>query len=268
MIPHGENQNQADVLGTTEEFSQTVVEHGTIGWDGEDEHADLGTVSNDGTTLVKVQLFRGRDTSEPVKDGVSQGHQILARIGGPIWYIPPKGTQCFVVFPGGFQDTPGIGLLVPAYPGKSPSIQFSKTRAVLDFGPDMDVVIKGKSVVLSDYNNRYFAVGPTTGIKCGDIDASGFCLKGGQWLMYVANAGNATAGLKLAATEASMMLNDGQTQGVTMSGGTVTVLGTTFSAKVAIGYLGKAPTVANTIVAGLPTPGAQLASTSWYVSIT
>lgn len=270
----GENQNQADIRGGPADYAQVATEMGTIGWDGDSEHADLGKTTNDGTTLIKVQLFRGRDPNEPYKEGVAQGHQIWARIGGPMWYVPPKGSQCFVLFPGGFAETPGVGLLVPAYPGQSPSIQFSKTRAVLDFGPTVDVIIKGKSVVLCDYTSPtpyYLAVGPTTGIKCGAPDASGFCLQSGKWLMYtVDGGGTAVNTMQMSSADYSIVRTEGgQVHGVKLSGGNVDVCGALFNAKTAGGNLGMGITsaVTNGIAYSAAGP-ANLISPSWCVSTT
>jgi hypothetical protein len=272
--PGGENINQHDALGTRRDNETPSVEHGTVGWDGEDEHTDLGKTSNDGTTLIKVQLFRGRDPDEPYKEGIAQGHRIWARIGGPMWFCPAKGSQCFIIFPTGFAETPGVGLLVPAYPGRSPSIQFSKTRAVLDFGPTVDVIIKGKSVTLSDYTAPtpyYLSVGPTTGIKCGAPDASGFCLTAGKWLMYTTDgSGNAVNAMQMSGADYSIVRTEGgQVHGMKISGGNVDVCGALFNAKTAGGNLGMgiASAVSNGIAYSAAGP-ANLISPSWCVSTT
>ena len=120
---------------------QAFIEAGTIGWDGDDDVADIGTEDNDGTTLIKVQLFRGIDPTQPPIDGQATGHKILARLSGfPFWAIPPKGMQCFVAFPAGFATTPGAGVIV-ALPGANPFVQFSSSRAKIDVGRDQDLVI-------------------------------------------------------------------------------------------------------------------------------
>ena len=61
--------NEHDLFRSDDE--PLVFEPGTVGWDEDDAHADLGTATNDGNTLVKVTLFRGRDPSTTPKPGAS-----------------------------------------------------------------------------------------------------------------------------------------------------------------------------------------------------
>lgn len=140
------------ILGSAEDFASSICENGTIGFEGDPlVYDELGSAGNDGHTLIKVTLYKGKDPDEPVKKGVAQGHPVMCRLKGDgFWRIPKHGERCIVLFPGGDIQTPGNGVIV-ACPDASPTVQFKESRAVLDFGPDTDVIIKGRSVTLSDY---------------------------------------------------------------------------------------------------------------------
>lgn len=90
------------------------IEMGTVGWGDQDIHYDAGTASNDGVTLIKVTLFRGRDPKQEHTPGLGQGAQILARNSAGE-NIPSKGTQVIVARPAGF-DGPGCWHII-ANPG-------------------------------------------------------------------------------------------------------------------------------------------------------
>src|SRR5262249_17881533 len=64
--------NDADILGSAGEFEPLVFEPGTVGWD-QGVHYD----TEDGVTLVKVTLYRGRDPRRPLTRGEASGHQVL-----------------------------------------------------------------------------------------------------------------------------------------------------------------------------------------------
>lgn len=173
-----------------------AIEAGMIGWDDESEVALMGTEDNDGTTLIKVQLFRGIDPlREP--NGRAQGHKILARLSGfPFWAIPPKDMQCFVGFPAGFGTTPGAGVII-ALPGANPFVQFSETRAKIDVGRDQDLVIKGRSVTLVMHNpddpdgqEDFISITPQGGIQMGSRDGLGVVIKDGTINLFVPDDSN------------------------------------------------------------------------------
>lgn len=88
------------------------IEYGSIGWDDDDDYIYPGEEGNDGHTLIKVQLFRGRDVTKPLKDR-AQGHRLIAHInslGG--FRTPPYGTRCLVAIPEGAEMTPGSATIV------------------------------------------------------------------------------------------------------------------------------------------------------------
>lgn len=92
---------ERDVLGA--EDDEMGMQIGAIGWegDGASDFYDVGEPSNDGSVLVHVQLFRGRDISKPKKEGVAQGHRVIAVMPGGSFRVPPRGTECLLGYPKG-----------------------------------------------------------------------------------------------------------------------------------------------------------------------
>lgn len=178
------------------------LELGTVGWEDVAEHTDLGTADNDGYTLVRVQLYSGRDLTKPKKTGVAQGHRVLCQIGGGLFRVPPKGTRVLVAFPAGMRTTQGAAVIVCTIE-KSPAIQFgagtgSPDRPVMDFG-NVDVVIAARSVTLQSKASpfpQYLSVGQprgggaTPGIRMYDETGSGIVISGGKIMVAVTDNGS------------------------------------------------------------------------------
>lgn len=243
---------------------QGGIYDGTVGWDDGADHFDLDAVS--GVTLVKVTLFKGRNpTTDGAKpDARARGTRILCRIGAPLFNVPPDAAQVVVAMPADRLLVPGGGVIISQVIA-SPGTQFSATKAKMDFGPNCDLVIKARSIVLTDYDDSYFTVGPDYGIKMGDADGNGGQLKDDQWLFYTTEDGTATTTFRLSKADGiALMINDGQTCGMTMKAGEWTGVGTLFKAMFAGGYLGSAPTAATPMTYGAST--ASLGSTAWFIS--
>lgn len=244
----------ADVLGPREDL--LLFEPGTVGWDGIDPHFD----TEDGVTLVRVTLVRGRHPSTALTPDVAQGHQVLCRIGGGLFRIPKKGTAVMVGFPTAFSTHPAAGVIVCTTEA-SPSIQFSETKAKLDVGPDTDLVIKGKSVTITDYDNRFLHVG-ADGVMMQDENGNGLLLSGGALVLFVADSGDAKTVIQLTKSELSLLQKD--TGFVKLTGGNATIFANAsaglLGANVSIGAKATALTPALT---GTP-PGVP--STSVFVS--
>lgn len=249
--------NFADLFGqdSTEPAS---LEVGTVGWDNDAEQADLGTQQNDGTTLVKVQLFRGKDPTSDITPGRGQGYRIYARLNGwPFWAIPPKGMQCVVGFPAGFATTPGAGIIL-ALPGPNPFVQFSKTRAKVDVGPDMDLVVKAHSVTLSTYDNDYIVIGPDAGIRLADHNGNSILLKNGKMRVSICEGdppeGKVVLEVALGALRLGHKSAGGQCM-LKMAGGKATLMAGTELALVGSAVsLGGAASPATPVMVG-PNPG-------------
>jgi hypothetical protein len=206
--------NDADVLG--DRADPLLFEPGTVGWDGVDPHFD----TEDGVTLVRVTLVRGRHPSTPLQPDVAQGYQVLCRIGGGLFRIPPKGTAVMVGFPTVFANHPGAGVIVCTTEA-SPDIQFNETKAKFDVGADTDLVIKAKSVTITDYDNRFLHVGPD-GVMLQDEKGNGVLIKSGAIMIYVADGADAKTLVQMTAKELSLLQKD--TGFLKLTGGNFTVL--------------------------------------------
>lgn len=108
--------NEHDIVGTADEYAPTILERGIVGWDDAEDWFELGDETNGGLTVVRVQLFKGRDPTTPPKPRVAQGHRVLVALGDGFFRIPPKGSECIVAFPGGDVQTPGAGILLATIP--------------------------------------------------------------------------------------------------------------------------------------------------------
>ncbi len=99
---------------------------GTVGWSDDPSIVDLAT--DGGTTLVKVQLYRGRNPVTTLDNTRAQGYQILCQVLGPLFWIPPKNTKVIVAFPDGFEQLAGAGVILGSV-GTSPQTAFDETNA-------------------------------------------------------------------------------------------------------------------------------------------
>ncbi len=88
---------------------------GSVGWDDEKEYLFDGGDSEDGHTLVRVQLFEGRDVTKPLNPKRAQGHKILCHISSLNGRrVPPKDSRVFVAVPKGQEHVPGAGVIFAA----------------------------------------------------------------------------------------------------------------------------------------------------------
>jgi hypothetical protein len=243
------------------------VEAGTVGWSDDKDHFDVAPSE---VALVKVTLFRGRNPDrdpEPPK-GRAGGIRILARISAPMNQIPPDGAEVMVAIPAGFKLTPGVACII-AQPAVTPPNQFSQERSKLDFGPDVDLVIKARSVTLTDYEDRYLTVGPRFGIKMGDADANGCQLKGNKWSFWAADGADepeSRAFFQLdGAGEARLVANDPSkgTHGIKFKDGNCTIPCQQFSVPAGGGKLGAGAIAGQGV--GYGVGAASLMSTSWFI---
>ena len=108
--------NEQDIVGTPDEYAPTILERGIVGWDDAEDWYELGDETNGGLTVVRVQLFKGRDPTTTPKKGVAQGHRVLVALPEGFFRIPPKGSECIVAFPSGDIQTAGGGILLATIP--------------------------------------------------------------------------------------------------------------------------------------------------------
>lgn len=250
------------------------IEMGTIGWDGVDEWVTQGTdgTDADGYTMVRVQLYRGKRPTDELKATVGQGSQMLCHIAAGLYRIPKKGERCYVALPAGYENMDGVGVIF-AVVSKSPFDQFSKTRVKMDFGDDTDLVIKAKTVTISDYNDDYMAISPVGGFKTATKDGGLVQLKGTKltsiassgFFFLVGNNGQPmTAGMVLDPSQAAVFSNGGMLK--INSSGNGTWIGGSISVAGGSVMLGAAATVANPALWGV-TGIAGIASTSVFISV-
>lgn len=269
MSPGPPQFNINDIFPTSEPGS---IEAGFIGWDGEDDHAELGTTDDDGNTLVKVTLLSG---SYPESGEENQsGDRVLCQLGGyPFWVVPKPGMRCYVAFPNGGRGVPGAGVIV-ACPATNPSNQFSKTKAKMDLGDDRDLVIKARSITLVTHNpdgggkEDFFSLSPEGGIQAIDRDGNGFLIKDGEVVLYASLEADVKTMVRLTSEkfEIGQKTSGGQQTIFKIEGNKVLVLAKIFQAMVAQTMLGFGATPATPALCGQSGPSG-MPSTSVFVSL-
>jgi len=248
------------------------LELGTVGWEDGKDHYDL---VGGQPTLVKVTLWRGATpgSGKARTNGRAGGTQVLCRVSRPLNFIPEDGSEVMVALPAGYETTPGAGF-IQNVTAPAPEIQHSETKAKMEFGPEVDLVIKARSVTISDYQDRYITVGPDYGIKGGAgqtasgtrQDLSGFCLKDGKWQFYVADADGYTVSALQLAQEATLICNvadDGKQVKIKLAGGDSTYMcAGKFMALYATGLLGNPAGLPAAVMAG----GVPVPSTNTFIA--
>jgi hypothetical protein len=193
------------------------IEMGTIGWDNAEEHFVQGTegTEEEGYTLVRVQLFRGRsNASKKLKATTGQGTQMLCHISSGLFRIPKKGERCFVMLAAGYENMDASGVIV-AIIKKTPFEQFSEGRVKMDFGSDEDLVIKARSVTISDYNNDYMSLTAAGGFRAATFDGGLIQVKGDKFTaacgggIYLFGGTTPSAGLVLSSVQAQLWCGAG-----------------------------------------------------------
>lgn len=240
---------------------------GTVGWEDEETYFEVGSNQNDGYTLVRVQLFGSRDMTKPLKPGVGQGMKILCHIGSGVYRVPPVGTRVYVAVPDGMESNPGAGVIF-ATVEKNPLAQYNSDRVQMNFGDDVDVVIRAKSVTMMDPGGRFITVGTprgggTPGIILQDETGSGGTITNGAVGWWSATGGEAKSLIQVTTTEISLQQKDGAF--LTLGGGDAYLVGQNSYVMGSGVYLGHAPTAATTALYGVSGP-AGIASTSVFLS--
>jgi hypothetical protein len=98
--------------------------------------------------------------------------------------------------------------VIIAVPGRNPTIQFSDTRAVLDVGDDVDLIIKARRISLQTHSGHFMALTDDAGIQIVDKDGDGINMQDGK-LMAFAGGAEAKAHLQLSADAACLMHTGG-----------------------------------------------------------
>lgn len=94
--------------------SHGQVFRGQIGWDDEEDFFFPGTMIGDqeSPTLVRCQLFSGRDITKPFTPERAQGTRLICHIPDGMVRIPTKNTHCFIIIPHGEEGVPASGLII------------------------------------------------------------------------------------------------------------------------------------------------------------
>lgn len=255
-----------DLWSPARDYAPRSVELGTVGWDDEELWYETGTGDNDGHTLVRVQLYAGKDPGVRPKAGVALGRKLLCQIADGVFRIPAKGTRCYVILPAGYEDVPGAGVIV-ATVSKNPD-RLAEDRAVLDYG-DVHLVIKAKSASLQSYDNEFISVGTprsggTSGLIFQAADGTGGVIQNGVVGWFVASSGDAKTLLQMTTSGIDCCVKGG---GMWRLDGSFYTLGSTFTAACGKVYLGLAPTPSTPVLVG-PSAGSSAASAAVFASPT
>lgn len=259
------------VAAKAQETQATSVVLGTIGWDNAESPFDLGSEENDGFTLIRVQLFAGRDQSKDRDtSGSAQGYRLLCTVADHVQMFGPprKGDRCYVLLPAGHEQTPGAGLVV-AIVSRAPTTQYGANRGKIDLGADRDFVIKARSVTLTTHDNKQISLSPEGGVQIFDETGGGIQFKSGavysvatKYNLVVQSSGTVKAVMKMTDSEASMLGGDCMLK---MKSGQCTVNGGKFVANTTLCLIGIGATAANFAITTVP-PGSPGPSTKVWIA--
>ncbi len=243
--------------------------HGQVGWLGEDKYYDIGDESNDGHTLVRVQLYSGRDTTEPLIPHRAQGMKIVCQLSGQLYRIPPVGTRVIVAAPYGL-DGAGNGVIIATQelsPNATNSVALKASRVSMDF-PGQDLVISAKSVTIRDYENDFVSVGK--GVTVQSSNGSGMLVKNTAIAMFLSDGsvggGAATSTIMMDTT--GIKLVNGTSSFVTLSDGGFHAFGISATLQGAATYVGATPTAVTAAANGTATVTAVAAIATYIAALT
>ncbi len=250
---------------------------GTVGWDNETDIEFLGDADNDGNTLVRVQLFSGRDITKPLKDPKrAQGTKIICHLSGGLFRIPPEGTRVYVIIPYGHQDMVGVGMIIGTIektPVADTSVQFNKDRVSMDYGPDTDLVITARNVTIRSYKNEFISVGDARGFDSGSgivmqsANGSGAYFQDNIVTVFLSDGSGGAASMLAMTPDAGVQLacKGTLTSILQLNDAGFATFAKTASLAASAVYLGKLPTAITGAAYG-PNVAAGLTSTSVFIS--
>jgi hypothetical protein len=262
--------SSADFLFHAESTSVQIMA-GSIGWDDRDEYVDFGTAANDGHTFILVQLYAGRDYTKELTPNRAQGHKILCSMNSLMGKrVPPKDTRVLVAVPHNMEHIPGAAMIIGSYEKSATADQFTKDRVVIDYGPDVHVVIKGKSVSISSHDNEFVSVGTprsggTPGVIVQTQDGTGAVFQEGVASLFVGSPGGGAAQsiLQMAGSLIQCLSKDGGMWQLNDKG--FVTVGTEHGIIGSAVYIGKTPGPATFCAIG---PGGASVSASVFISPT
>ncbi len=98
-------------------MSHGQVYLGQAGWDDTDELFFPGTSEDDGHTLVRCQLFTGRDITKPHDPDRAQGTKLVCHVADGVFKVPVKGASVYIIIPHGMEGVAGSGLIIASVGG-------------------------------------------------------------------------------------------------------------------------------------------------------
>jgi hypothetical protein len=133
------------------ESGDAQILQASVGWDDEDEYVFLGEDSNDGYTLVRCQLFTGRDFTKPINPHRAQGTKVIAHISSLNGLrIPPKDSRVFLACEKGQEHVVGAAVIfaaVDALPARVGNIKADETAITGPEGSTGRVMVKKSGTV-------------------------------------------------------------------------------------------------------------------------
>lgn len=241
------------------DHDQPQILFGTVGWEGEDSWYEKGTDKDDGHTFVKVQLFSRRDPTTEYNPSVGQGRKILCHIGSGIFRIPPKGTVVYVAVPHGFGSCPpGMGVILTAIE-QNPMLQYDDDRVQINFGEDKHIVIRGKSVTMTDPDNRFLMVGTARAggdpcIVAQDETGSGWIVSEGKVALISADGGTVNSIYQMTGDKVELVCTASGGAGMKIESGSWSAFGAQAFLTAGFVGLGPAPALPAVKMAPGPTP--------------
>ncbi len=121
------------------------MDHGQVfvaqaGWDDTDEMLFQGGFDDDGNTLVRCQLFTGRDITKEHDPDRAQGTKLVCQILDGLG-IPVKGAKVFLICPHGMQGKPGAYVIVG-------SVTKQALRKNIEAGSVVDTAPSGEACIM------------------------------------------------------------------------------------------------------------------------
>jgi hypothetical protein len=153
---------------------------------------------------------------------------------------------------------PGAGVLLDELED-APDHQFGATKSKLDLGKDTDLVIKARSITLTDHDDRFIHIGPDAGIQVQEKDGTGVMIKDGAVVIMAAEGGAMKTLLQITKEAIQAMQASGNL--LNIRAGNVTLLGTQCSMVFGSIKLGALATPATPVHYG-PAPVASIPSTT------
>jgi hypothetical protein len=212
--------NLADLAAFQPPPHDSGLAWGTVGWEEDDDSSyyERGSSDDDGNTLVRVQLYRGRDMTRTLDQTRAQGQRILCQLGGGLFHIPSRGTRVLVGVPEPHGHVPGAATILsiadPAGPnqfGNMKPDEFcigppgSKARLIIKKNGTIVLFTEtgdGKSVAFSLGPDGFQIMHPSGSLT---VDSNGITLTSGTSALVLDAQGNAKVIGQIATLEGSFI---------------------------------------------------------------